>query len=551
MKTPKSLITAALLATLVAGCASDTLISEPESFDPGPNGIAAIDFGSATQAMTRATHAESAALLGNKFYVYGTKTKGTTTSPVFDNYLVEYTPTPAEPSATNTNDWEYAGKTSKKGAVQGVKYWDFSADRFDFVAAAGLAADETIKSTSEGMRINVTDAAAMTQIYVADRITATPTAQAKTSTTPATNAYKDVVQFKFRRLGAQMRIGFYETVPGYAVKDLIFYFIGAPSGSRELGVGAAFPQTGKYTVTYDDATNAAKVDFAGAANELAFSSNFGKLDYTYANTQEGIASKPYLNLDGTSTATQVKAFLGTTAATATYGKGTYTIDGKAGQESAYKPILPYEENSLKMQIRVDYTLIALDGSGDSIHVRDAYVSVPNTFLQWKPNYSYTYLFKISDNSNGYTGDGGGGNVTTGPGRDPEPNKGGDNDPVVDPGTSEVIPPYIPQPGHPQPTIQDPDYPDDPTKTIPNPAVPLVPNPLYPAGPTGDQHDPSNPVPVPTIPDPGNPGSEIPDPENPANLFPITFDAVVIEAEEKVQTVYTVVDGTDNSSETEH
>ena len=551
MKTPKSLITAALLATLVAGCASDALVSPAETLEPLTEADA-IGFGSMTRAKTRVTHEESAELLGKKFWVYGTKTKGTTTSPVFDNYLVEYSANTAGGSPTNTNDWEYAGKTSKKGAVQGVKYWDYSADHFDFVAAAGLAASETIESTSKGMRINVTDAAAMTQIYVADRITATPTAQAATTTTPATNAYKDVVQFQFRRLGAQMRIGFYETVPGYAVKDLIFYFIGAPSGSRELGVGAAFPQNGKYTVTYDDATNAAKVDFAGATNELAFSGNFGKLDYTYSNTQEGVASKPYLNVDGKATDTQVKAFLGTTATTATFGKGTYTIDGKSDQTSAYKPILPYEENSLKMQIRVDYTLIALDGSGDSIHVRDAWVSVPNTFLQWKPNYSYTYLFKISDNSNGYTGEGGGGIVTTGPGRDPDPdNGGGDNDPVVDPGTGEVIPPYIPQPGHPQPTIQDPDYPDDPTKTIPNPAVPLVPNPLYPGGPKGDQHDPSNPVPVPTIPDPGNPGSEIPDPENPANLFPITFDAVVVEAEGNTRTVYTVVDGTDNSSTTEH
>ena len=550
MNTPKSLITAALLATLLAGCASDALVAPEETAEPLAE-AEAIGFGSIARAKTRVSHEESAALLGNKFWVYGTKTKGTDVSPVFDNYLVEYTASSAGSTATNTHDWEYAGKVSKKGAVQGVKYWDFSAERFDFVAATGLAADELIKNTTDGVRVNITDVDAMTKIYVADRITATPTAQAATATTPATSAYKDVVQFQFRRLGAQMRIGFYETVPGYAVKDLIFYFIGAPSGSRELGVGAAFPKNGKYNVKYDDATNAAVVEFAGATNELAFSGNFGKLDYTYSNTQEGIASKPYLDLDGTSTATQVKAFLGTTSTNATYGKGTYTIDGTPDVVSAYKPILPYEENSLKMQIRVDYTLIALDGSGDSIHVRDAWVSVPANYLKWKPNYSYTYLFKISDNSNGYTGKGGGGTVTTGPGRDPEPDNGGDNDPVVDPVTGEVIPPYIPDPSYPE--VQDPDFPTDPTKTIPDPNAPLIPNPLYPAGPKGDQHDPSNPVPVPTIPDPdpSNPGGVIPDPENPSNLFPITFDAVVVEAEDNSTTVYTVVDGTDNSSETEH
>jgi len=546
MKKIQTLFTAALLTTIMAGCASDALVSPIEQVETTANEGDAIGFGSTARAKTRISHEESANLLGKQFLVFGTKTKEGVSSTVFDNYIVEYEASTAGNSPTNTNDWEYSGKMSKKGAVQGVKYWDFSAERFDFVAAAGIAADETIKNTSDGMRINVANAEAMTNIYVADRITATPTAQAATTTTPATTAYKDVVQFQFRRLGAQMRIGFYETVPGYAVKDLVFYFIDAPSGSRQLGVGAAFPQNGKYNIAYDDATNAATVEFVGATNTLAFSGNFGDLDYTYANTQEGVTAKPYLDVDGKATNTQVMAFLGTSSTQATYGKGTYTIDGTSGVTSAYKPILPYEENSLKMQIRVDYTLIALDGSGDSIHVRDAWVSVPASFLKWKPNYSYTYLFKISDNSNGYTGKGGGGTITTGPGRDPDPENGGDNDPEVDPITGEVIPPYIPDPSYPE--ITDP---DDPTNTIPDPNAPLIPNPAYPDGPKGDQHDPSNPVPTPTIPDPSNPGGVIPDPENPSNLFPITFDAVVVEAEDNSTTVYTVVDGTINSSETEH
>lgn len=544
----RNIIITAILGLAFTACSQESYVGTGEQIDPGPGGVyGSIDFGSVAKPRTRATHEESAALLGNKFLLYGTKTKDGVTSPVFDNYVVEYNASTAGTTLSNSSDWEYSGKVSKKGAIQAVKYWDYSAERFDFVAAAGLASDELITSTTEGLRVNITDATAMTNVYVADRITATPTAEAKTPTTPATEAYKNVIQFQFRRMGAQMRVGFYETVPGYAVKDLVFYYIGAPSGSKEVGVGTAFPTSGKYTVTYSDATNAATVKFAGSDNKQAFSNTFGKLDYTSAFTQEGVADKPYLNTDGKASATAVNAFIGTTSTTATYGMGSYTIDGTAGVTSAYKPILPNENNSLKMQIRVDYTLIALDGSGDSIHVRDAYVSVPASFLQWKPNYSYTYLFKISDNSNGYTGAGGGGTITTGPGRDPDPdNGGGDNDPVVDPVTGEVIPPYIPDPSYPE--IPDP---DNPGTTIPDPSAPLIPNPAYHAGPEGDQHDPSNPVPVPSVPDPANPGSTIPDPQNPASLFPITFDAVVVEAEEGAQTVFTEIDGTDNSSETEH
>ena len=545
MKT-KQYMFMACVGLLAASCANDEFTAMDNVENLG--GIAPIEFGSTAKKVTRATHEESAALLNNEFWIYGTKTSGGTTSTIFDNYHLEYVAGSAGSTETNTADWEYAGKISKKGATQSVKYWDFGSEKYDFVAAAGVMASEEIKNTTDGMRIEVPNVDAISGIYVADRVTATPTAQAATATTPATVPYRSTIEFQFRRLGARMRVGFYETVPGYAVKDLVFYYIGAPHGSYNVGVGAAFPTSGKYTINYDDATNAAVSTFAGADNTMAFFNDFGLLDYTSAASQQGVAGQPYLNTDGSSSATAVNAFLGTTSTEATFGKGDYTIDGVAGVHSDFKPILPNEHNTLKMQLRVDYTLVALDGSGDEIHVRDAYVSVPIEYLQWKPNHSYTYLFKISDQSNGYTGDGGGGGTTIGPGRDPDPdNGGGDNDPEPDPSNpGEVIPPYIPDPSYPE--IPDP---DDPTKTIPDPDTPLIPNPNYPGGPEGDQHDPSNPVPTPEVPDPYNPGGTIPDPENPSNLYPITFDAVVVDVMEGNQTIYTVIDGTVNSSTTEH
>lgn len=536
-----------LASFILVGCTSDHFIGELSTIEtPVLEEPVAIDFGSNARAVTRASHEESAQLLGNQFFVYGTKTSGENISALFDNYEVNYIENSANKTESNLRDWEYVGYTSRKGATQSIKYWDYSANRYDFVAAAGIAATEIITSTNDGMRLYVDNAEALTDIYVADRITATPKAQAATNTTPATMAYENIIQFQFRRLGARMRVGFYETVHGYAVKDLVFYYIGAPSGSYEVGVGGAFPQQGTFTIGYDDATNAAVSTFVGAANKMVFTNNFGLLDYTSAFSEEGIAGSPYIDADGKSTDSEVNVFLGTTAPDATFGKGNYTIDGTPGVLSDFKPILPNEHNTLKMQLRLDYTLVALDGSGEEIHVRDAYVSVPIQYLQWKPNHSYTYLFKISDESNGYTGEGGGGDITVGPGRDPNPVDGGDNDPEIDPNTNEVIPPYIPDPEW--PLIDDP---DNPGEKIPDPDAPLIPNPDYPEGPGGDQHDPSNPVPQPTIDDPDNPGETIPDPENPAGLFPITFDAVVIDAEDGSTTVYTIIDGTENSSYTEH
>ena len=506
----QSCLLAAAIGMTLASCSDDaTEQLAPQNVQQQTP--TAILFSNVANTVTRASHTESAALLKNSIVFYGDKTTSAGTNTIFDNYRLQYTAGSAGKTETNVNDWEYVGLTSLKNAVQDVKYWDYTSTNYNFVAAAGLADGESIKNI-DSIKIHVASPSAMDSIYIADRITVQPA------------DYNKTVQFQFRRLGARMRIGFYETVPGYAIKKLIFYYVGAPSGSHTLGVGGAFPQSGAYNVTYGT-DNVATVKFNGGSNVTGWSSQFGELDYTYAESKVSGEGKEYIDENGKLTASQVKKFLSGTSAQPTYAKGSYTIDGKENTTSDYKPILPNENNTLKMQLRVDYTLVALDGSGDEIKVRDAYVSVPVEYLQWKPNHAYTYIFKISDKSNGYTGknDDGSINPETG-GRDPQPdNGGGDTDPKVDPETGEVIPPYVPDPSYPDSYIPDP---DDPEKQIPNPDVPLVPNPEYPTGPEGDQHDPSNPVPTPT------------DPDDPAGLYPITFDAMVVDTEENKQETIT-------------
>ncbi len=515
------ILLAAATAMTLAGC-SDEVSEMLPSQSLQQETQAPIMFSNVSNAVTRASHEQSAALLKNQVVFYGEKmTSAGATNAIFDNYLLKYSTGSAGSTETNVKDWEYVGLTSLKNAVQDVKYWDYTSSKYHFVAASGLASGETITNTTKGMTINVANASAMDGIYIADRITVEP------------KDYNKTVTFQFRRLGARMRIGFYETVPGYAIKKLIFYYVGAQSGNKVLGVGGAFPQSGKYNVTYGD-DNVATVKFNGGSNVMGWSSQFGELDYTSAASKVSGEGKEYIDENGQLTGTPVKKFLASSSAQPTFAKGYYTIDGQDGVYSDYKPILPNENNTLKMQLRVDYTLVALDGSGDEIKVRDAYVSVPVEYLQWKPNHAYTYLFKISDKSNGYTGKNDGTVNPDTDGRDPDPdNGGGDTDPEKKP-DGEIIPPYVPDPSNPDAYIPDP---EDPDKVIPNPDVPLIPNPEYPEGPKGDQHDPSNPVPTPTDPtDPTDPDK--PDPYDPAGLYPITFDAVVVDTEENKQETIT-------------
>jgi len=77
------------------------------------------------------------------------------------------------------------------------------------------------------------------------------------------------------------------------------------------------------------------------------------------------------------------------------------VDGSATGD--YTPVFPFETNTNPLLLKLDFTMTANDGSGDVIHVRGARAIVPAEYVKWKSNFAYTYIFKISDKSNGTTG----------------------------------------------------------------------------------------------------------------------------------------------------
>lgn len=448
INTMKKILFLAACIGMMASCSSDAFLGE-EAVQETPVKSLPIQFSSTSSMLQKATAtgADAAKLLNNKFVVYGANTAdGTAYAPVFDNYQVTFAANTGGTTESNTDDWEYVGNTSLKNAVQNIKYWDLAQKKYQFVAVSGLGSGEMI-TDQNGFSVAV-DATKAGDLYVSDRVTVEPA------------NYNKTVQLQFRRLTSRMRVGIYETIPGYAVKDVKFHYTTQAAGSTTVGLGCNFPKEGTYTVTYS-ADDKAQVSFpTPEKGNIQRYMQFGTMDYTSAASTSGDASKPYIDANGVPTATEEKIFLGTSSTTATYGKGTYTIDGVAGTESYYRPILPCEANATPMYLSVDFTLVATDGSGSTIEVRQASAVVPAAYTKWKPNYSYTYLFKITDKVNGTT----------------------------------------------DPNIPDPTEPSDP-------GTPIDPD---------DPDDPSVPD-VPTDPDD-------PDPTKPS-LYPITFDAVVISADE--------------------
>ena len=408
------LIIAAIATTMLAGCSSDDFVGDDSITDP--TNQVPINFGSYFKAMTRAdvTGADAAALLGNKFVVSGYKGSQTTwnasnNSIVFDNYLVEWDENTANTTESNTNNWEYVGKDPIKHAndhgitSQTIKYWDYSKPQYDFIAwstgnktaifsepPTGIPAGNVLVSAITPSTIGTQaytftgSAADLANCYIADIVTAKKGAD-----------YNKPVTFRFRQLGTKVRIGIYETVPGYSVKDVKFYSGAAVALAGDVTdanakifstVENGIFQQGTYTITFPTVDNESSADnnqahvtFAakeGAAQEKVV--NWGGL--TYTTKENGEKSD--------------NVYLGRTSNKASFA-------GNAAN-NYYVVYLP-NESGTNLNLRVNYTLESTDGSGEVIEVKGATAQVPSIYTQWKPGFAYTYLFKISDKTNGHTG----------------------------------------------------------------------------------------------------------------------------------------------------
>ena len=376
MSMKKNLLIAAIAITALASCSSNDFVGdESPQGSIGTNG--AIGFNTSTSAITRTTQedVDAATTLGNKFIVWGEKnesdgTAATDANKVFQNYTVEYTPSTAYTTLSNTNDWEYVGKTSygdklnpNAPASQTIKYWDNGASSYTFTALSALDADITsdkvviTKTTSgttafdKGYTIAVKEDASVDKIFFADRINDAPA-----------NLRNSAVKFSFRNLQAKLRFGIYETVPGYTVKIKQVGY-NSTTNTTNFGVDGKFIKPGEntsFTVTYGNGTT-------------------GTLNKALVAVSGSSSSDSYL----ASTSTTIM----TTAAIGTSSSGA-TMDG-------YVAILPYTSNTTDLSFTIDYTLKSED-TNEIIEITGKTVKVPAAYCQWKSNYAYTYLFKITD-----------------------------------------------------------------------------------------------------------------------------------------------------------
>lgn len=402
----KKYIFLAASALTLASCTSEDFLGNT----PGnvQSNTSAINFDGGTGKITRATlqtGVTAAQTLKNNYVVFGYKTaQENSTTTVFDHYTIKWN-NQAGKTESNTCGWEYVGqKANSLSSLTGdreqtIKYWDYSASQYDFVAFSFGEASQgegdgkvkaTAVTTTPTLSYTLTGAVNdLAKCFIADRITAKSTVANKKNNLLV--AYKDNVQFNFRSLSTKVTMGIYEIIPGYSVRDVKFYSSDhtlatdnkptlyakdkkIPAGNGTVTV--TFPTTTETETDY----NKAHVNFKVATgSENSSSIQFGTLSTVNKEKNEKTESG-FIGRDITKFSTPKK------------GDGT-TKD--------YNVVIPAEVGALTL--KVDYTLESIDGSGETIKVTGATAVVPEKYTNWEPNYAYTYIFKISDKTNGSTG----------------------------------------------------------------------------------------------------------------------------------------------------
>ena len=271
----------------------------------------------------------------NQFHVWGYKNMTSETQTVFPGYQVDWHDNSAATSTTNTNNWDYIGTVSD----QTIKYWDWSAQAYRFFAATGCDSHEA-DDPNNAYKINITADASS-----ASAIDDAPYFSRLWYSTGNPTAYPDKqfgkpVTLEFVKPYARVRFIYNYVYPreGITLSEQSFKPTDGDKKIYRKGV-----VTVKYPLDETDTKESYSMnvtDPADAAHLTAFTEDFDPDDDT----------KIYSTCD----------------------KGWYTVIPNTSQ--------------------VSYTL--------SVKVNNSTPAktavVPAEYMQWKPGYSYTYIFKITD-----------------------------------------------------------------------------------------------------------------------------------------------------------
>lgn len=254
---------------------------------------------------------------------------------------------------------------------QYLKFWDLKAPSTTFYAYAPYI-NSTVKATASFTNSTKTlliPDGSVKEAYVEGNLPYDHCEYMYAANKVANTDYGKDVPLSFKRLNAKVNIKFWEDIRGYKVRILKLtndYGVAAtpaiptaPGEKHHFSVGEYYSKSG-FSIDLTD-VNAPVVD------QLAGTTSSTPLKFTEPAAME----------------------IGTTRVLATASPTTYYAIPKS--------------NTTGFTFHVSYELTAVE-SGERIIVQDATVHVPAASANWVGNHHYTYIFRITKNSNGTTGD---------------------------------------------------------------------------------------------------------------------------------------------------
>ena len=398
----KKYIFLAASALTLASCTSDDFLGDTPGSTP-TSANSAIKFDGNAGKISRATSNTAATTQGKldyQFKIYGVKSGDAGKySKVFEDYSIWYN---TNKTTSNTNDWEYVankgtistGETATKTNIelsknQTIKYWDYASDNYHFVAGSPISAFTYNIKTETGD----IESATITGLggHIKAKATGTgntfnPVYVAEPKVVKKAN-YKEAVQFNFVRQQSMVRVGIYEIIPGYEITDIKFYKYGdnnklTKSTDNNIILTSS---TADYFVGGENVNGTINYNWEGTTPTYSFNytGDYTKSKNWYAGAITGVKAT-------TSAATTISDLYGT--------------DGDMDNTNGYFIVMPtLAADPSAILIKCDYTLKSTDGSNEEIHVKGATAAIPAAYSKWDINTRYTYLFKISENTNGTTG----------------------------------------------------------------------------------------------------------------------------------------------------
>ena len=275
----------------------------------------------------------SATPLERDFVVYGYKNVNSSTQQVIDGYTVTYKQGSANTSEDNTHNYYYVN-----GTTQTIKYWDFAASEYRFW---GYTGDKSCFSNG-GTELTIP----VSDLLTDKEPTELPLYSKLYIRKPITS---DVVTLEYKRPYSKIRALFYTSEPMEAGDEI---------------------DLTKITLTPDEEK---KIYKAGTV----------EVTYSFDETAEKVKTTPSdVSADALEMLTYQKVTLTPSAG--------YTSDHAVLAKTKYDTEFYY---TLPMGDKNPAFILTVCVNDDTEYKTAV---VPAAYMHWKPNYTYTYIFKITE-----------------------------------------------------------------------------------------------------------------------------------------------------------